>query len=398
MSRSSWHHLREENPAWRLPDHLRARDPLAAVDCGWVDQMIPFLEMFSSVGDRVLDPFAGFGSTLIACAVTDRSGTGIEIDPGRVALIRERLTDQVPTANQTVIWGDARNTRLEPASVDLVLTNLPYYGGRVPGEAEGQLYSAESYERYLEMMESAFCHLSTVLVPDGFLIAMIENVRLGARFLPQAWDIAARLGKHLRLEDEHILCYEKRETGTGDPGTTNRGHEYALVARNRVAGILIEETLALLRALQERMSFVVIGSLAVHLLAPDLLARPPADADLWCDDSAETLDGFRAFFAEQGFGVFSWDLPLDQLPGADFLEGRGYLRAVRTRPSGERLIVDATYGREIMSFDDHRALVVDCAGLTVAQPAVLMRWLRARGRQRDLDLAAELEARFRGSP
>ena len=39
----------------------------------------------SRAGDRVLDPFCGAGTTLIACERTGRRGIGIEIDPRYVA-------------------------------------------------------------------------------------------------------------------------------------------------------------------------------------------------------------------------------------------------------------------------------------------------------------------------
>lgn len=38
------------------------------------------IKLFNFVGDTVLDPFLGSGSTLIACALTNRKGIGIEID------------------------------------------------------------------------------------------------------------------------------------------------------------------------------------------------------------------------------------------------------------------------------------------------------------------------------
>jgi site-specific DNA-methyltransferase (adenine-specific) len=37
--------------------------------------------MFSFVGDTVLDPFCGSGTTMIAAFRTDRNSIGVEIDP-----------------------------------------------------------------------------------------------------------------------------------------------------------------------------------------------------------------------------------------------------------------------------------------------------------------------------
>lgn len=38
------------------------------------------IKLFSLVGDTILDPFLGSGTTLIACAKTSRLGIGVEID------------------------------------------------------------------------------------------------------------------------------------------------------------------------------------------------------------------------------------------------------------------------------------------------------------------------------
>lgn len=52
------------------------------------------IKLFSFVGDTVLDPFCGSGSTLLACFETKRRGIGIEIDPGYCQLAVERLVKE----------------------------------------------------------------------------------------------------------------------------------------------------------------------------------------------------------------------------------------------------------------------------------------------------------------
>jgi len=49
------------------------------------------IKLFSFVGDTVLDPFLGSGSTLIACAQTNRKGIGIEIDKNYCEIAKKRL-------------------------------------------------------------------------------------------------------------------------------------------------------------------------------------------------------------------------------------------------------------------------------------------------------------------
>jgi DNA modification methylase len=47
--------------------------------------------MFSFVGDTVLDPFMGTGTTNLACARWGRNSVGIEVDARYFALARERI-------------------------------------------------------------------------------------------------------------------------------------------------------------------------------------------------------------------------------------------------------------------------------------------------------------------
>jgi len=52
------------------------------------------IKLFSFVGDTVLDPFLGSGSTLIACILTNRKGIGIEIDNNYCELAKRRLINE----------------------------------------------------------------------------------------------------------------------------------------------------------------------------------------------------------------------------------------------------------------------------------------------------------------
>jgi adenine-specific DNA-methyltransferase len=53
--------------------------------------LTPMIETFSQVGDIVLDPFAGSGSTLAAARMLDRKWLGVEMDPKYHAIASDRL-------------------------------------------------------------------------------------------------------------------------------------------------------------------------------------------------------------------------------------------------------------------------------------------------------------------
>ena len=52
------------------------------------------IKLFSFVGDTVLDPFLGSGSALIACALLNRKGIGVDIDENYCKLSKKRLTNE----------------------------------------------------------------------------------------------------------------------------------------------------------------------------------------------------------------------------------------------------------------------------------------------------------------
>ncbi|MBA3233719.1 MAG: site-specific DNA-methyltransferase, partial [Propionibacteriales bacterium] len=62
------------------------------------------IEEYSSVGDVVLDPFAGFGTTLVVAERLGRRAIGVELMDERAEQIRSRVTDAV-----SVVRGDARS-------------------------------------------------------------------------------------------------------------------------------------------------------------------------------------------------------------------------------------------------------------------------------------------------
>ncbi len=62
--------------------------------------------MFSFVGDTVLDPFAGTGTTNVAAALAGRSSVGIDIDPAYLEMAHQRLSKEAP-----------RSATIEPISL-----------------------------------------------------------------------------------------------------------------------------------------------------------------------------------------------------------------------------------------------------------------------------------------
>lgn len=57
------------------------------------------IKMFSFVGDRILDPFVGSGTTIIEAIKNNRSAIGIEISEKYTNLAKARIRQCLETAN-----------------------------------------------------------------------------------------------------------------------------------------------------------------------------------------------------------------------------------------------------------------------------------------------------------
>ena len=49
------------------------------------------IKMFSFVGETILDPFAGSGTTALAAKNTDRNSVGFEINPEFIPIIKRKI-------------------------------------------------------------------------------------------------------------------------------------------------------------------------------------------------------------------------------------------------------------------------------------------------------------------
>jgi len=100
-------------------------------------------------------------------------------DREKLALIQEAV-GQVPTAHE-IRLGDARQMRLEPQSVHLVLTSPPYWTLKEYRDTEGQLGHFEDYEGFLAELDKVWTSCYDALVPGGRLICVVGDVCLSRR-------------------------------------------------------------------------------------------------------------------------------------------------------------------------------------------------------------------------
>lgn len=84
------------------------------------------IKIYSGEGDLILDPFVGVGTTLEACAATNRSGIGIELNSKFYPYAAETASSKPERLK--AVNDDCRNllNHVQPETVQLMVTSPPY--------------------------------------------------------------------------------------------------------------------------------------------------------------------------------------------------------------------------------------------------------------------------------
>lgn len=162
---------------------LAQRHPLADENVHFSTDLVrAILEDLTRPGDRVLDPFVGFGTTLQVAEAMGRRAVGVELLAERCAIARSVAPASV------VVQGDVRDLpQLVTGPFDLVLTSPPYMAID-DGPADPLLaYTGKTdYSTYLEGLRGIFGRCLDLLKPDGHLVVNVANIGTGAQFTPLA--------------------------------------------------------------------------------------------------------------------------------------------------------------------------------------------------------------------
>ncbi|MDC5696184.1 site-specific DNA-methyltransferase [Intrasporangium calvum] len=197
-----------------LPPYLTATTAeLAAERLTGADEDVHFsehvaaevIERLTDPGDLVLDPFAGFGTTLSVADRLGRRGLGVELLPERVELARTRA----PGA--TVIEGDARGLhRFIAEPVALCLTSPPYRTANDHPHDPLTAYTlvAGSYESYLADLTAVAQTVARHLRPGGHLVLNVANIRHDRHTTTLAWDVARTIGAVLPFVGETVIHWD----------------------------------------------------------------------------------------------------------------------------------------------------------------------------------------------
>lgn len=187
-----------------------------------------FLQEFTNKGDVVLDPFMGFGTTLLVSERLKRTCFGVEYDQRRHQYVQSIL--QHP---ELALHGDstALDTLPLPQMIDFSITSPPYMGKshtENPFTAYTTMLDTEGggYNNYLKNLAKIYGKIAAKLKPNGRAVLEVSNLKHeDGTITTLAWDIARAVSQVLRFEGEIVMCWQD-DCGYG------YDHSYCLVFSN----------------------------------------------------------------------------------------------------------------------------------------------------------------------
>ena len=239
-----------------------------------------FLRFFTKRGGAVLDPFAGSGATLVACAENERVGVGVELIKRYAATAARRVKEASPA--QTVLRGDAREigraafwrerrADLEAAGIgyvrglpqfDFAITSPPYWrmlrtsrGGvfskhkqraakgldTAYSNSRADLGNVRDYGEFIEGLGRVFDQVRRCVKDGKYLVVVAQNLRdPSGQVRMLAWDLARRIERPGRaatrwlFQGERVWCQNTKPLGIwGYPKVfvPNYHHHYCLIFR-----------------------------------------------------------------------------------------------------------------------------------------------------------------------
>lgn len=160
----------------------------------------------SPPGGRVLDPFAGYGTTLAACENLERTGVGVELLPEHVRISQARAP------HSTVIEGDSRGLyRLVTGPFDLCFSAPPFLtrNDHPANPLTGYELDEGTYASYVDSLAGIAEQARDVLAPGAFLVLNIANIRFRDQTTRLAWDVAAAIDRVLPFIAETTVVWDE---------------------------------------------------------------------------------------------------------------------------------------------------------------------------------------------
>jgi len=238
-------------------DSVKAQHPATFAESD-IEKLILF---FTKARDRVLDPFLGSGSTLVACQNTGRHGIGVEVVAKWYKLAKKRVFEQRnldfgDNLEIEIIEDDARNALcgMPDESIGFIVTSPPYWSmlnkpadhkvkqerlrkglpTRYSSES-ADLANLETYDDFLDALASIFRECFRVLQSKRYIAVVVSDFRDKSKFYLYHADIAKVLEMvGFQLAGITVLVQDSKALypyGMPHAFVSNIHHQYVVIAR-----------------------------------------------------------------------------------------------------------------------------------------------------------------------
>ena len=223
----------ELNTVWSFPN----RGNWATHDAKYRGNWSPYIPRniilrYSEEGDKVLDQFAGGGTTLVEAKLLNRCIVGIDVNDDALERCKEKTTFEYENAGEVVIRkGDARKLDfIEDRSIDLIATHPPYANIISYSEGIEEDLSQFNVKDFLEQMKPVAEECYRVLKKGKFCAILMGDTRQKGHVIPMSFEVM-KIFEAAGFKTKEIIIKEQHNCkATGYWKTNSIKYNFLLLA------------------------------------------------------------------------------------------------------------------------------------------------------------------------
>jgi len=172
------------------------------------------LQRYTKVGDLVVDPMCGSGTTIDVAIEENRRVIGFDLAPKRADIIK----------------ADARSIPIQANSADLVFVDPPYSDNIKYSEHPSCLgkISCETSE-YFDELDKVACEVYRVLKSNKITAWLIGDQWRGGKFVPTGFKLFVKLSLHFQPVD--VICVVRHNQRSNTPLWHHRARKFNFYLR-----------------------------------------------------------------------------------------------------------------------------------------------------------------------